>query len=777
MIPATFSPLVGHLWHSTLFAAVAGLLTLTVRGNQARVRYGLWLTASYKFLLPFSWLVNLGHQFEWRAAPAVMPPTLSAVTSVIGDPVFLKELPRAMPAPYQPSVAAFFWVIWGVWACGFVVVAAGWTREWLRLRAIVNAASPLSLSLPIPVVSTPARLEPGVVGIFRPVLLLPEGITAHLTQAQLQTILAHEMCHIRRRDNLAAAIHMVVESIFWFHPLVWWLGACLVKERERACDEAVIAAGGDREAYAEALLKVCTFYVASSLPSAAGVSGVDLRKRVRLIMSPGKEQNLTLARKALLTASATATLLVPILIGSTMATTARVAAQTESPKGTSFQTASIRESQLGAISHTIHVGRDNFSVQNYTLRNLIAFAYDFEGALISGPDTSLDAKYNVDARAPGPLGNGYQAVDAARALVRGLLTDQFQIEVHRGTRLISAYVLTAAGASVLLKVARPEEPGPWMGQGQTSMSGTALRMDDFVELLSHRLDYPVLNQTGLTQTYDFKLDWKADSSSTAEPPDKALIPLTSPSLEVLADALQTQLGLRLQLQQSPAEVLIVDRAEPPKDLLSARKAVAMNPRLFDAYVGHYAFPGNTIMTVSRESERFWTQLSGQPPVEVFPEAQGKFFADVVDAQISFDVDARGRTARLILHQNGHDISAPRIDDAAAERMAEALKAKVQQQTSTPGSEQALRRLILGLADGKPDYEGLSDGLAQATKEQLPELQRTLAALGSLVSLNFMGVDPQGRDIYHAQFEHGFDEWHLIMAADGKIDSSSVGPNQ
>ena len=69
--------------------------------------------------------------------------------------------------------------------------------------------------------------------------------------------MAHEVCHVRRRDNLTAALHMLVEAAFWFHPLVWWLGARLVAERERACDEAVLRLGRRPEAYAEGILKVC----------------------------------------------------------------------------------------------------------------------------------------------------------------------------------------------------------------------------------------------------------------------------------------------------------------------------------------------------------------------------------------------------------------------------------------------------------------------------------------------------------------------------------------
>ncbi len=57
------------------------------------------------------------------------------------------------------------------------------------------------------------------------VLLLPDGILECLAPAEMDAIVAHELCHIRRRDNLVMAIHLAVESLFWFHPLVWWVGA------------------------------------------------------------------------------------------------------------------------------------------------------------------------------------------------------------------------------------------------------------------------------------------------------------------------------------------------------------------------------------------------------------------------------------------------------------------------------------------------------------------------------------------------------------------------
>ena len=109
----------------------------------------------------------------------------------------------------------------------------------------VRRAAPLPLALPVPVKSSNTMIAPGVFGIFRPVLVMPEGIADRLPPAQLDAIIAHELCHVRHRDNLAAAIHMFVEAIFWFHPLVWWLGARIVEERERACVEEVLQLGDE----------------------------------------------------------------------------------------------------------------------------------------------------------------------------------------------------------------------------------------------------------------------------------------------------------------------------------------------------------------------------------------------------------------------------------------------------------------------------------------------------------------------------------------------------
>jgi uncharacterized protein (TIGR03435 family) len=154
-----------------------------------------------------------------------------------------------------------------------------------------------------------------VVGIRRPVLLVPAGIEQRLTPPQFDAVIAHEFCHVQRRDNLTAAIHMVVEAVFWFHPLVWWIGARMVEERERACDEYVLRALGEPQSYAESILNVCKLYVESPLPCVSGVNGSDLKKRVAAIMVNRIGARLNLARKAVLVLAGILAVLLPLIMG------------------------------------------------------------------------------------------------------------------------------------------------------------------------------------------------------------------------------------------------------------------------------------------------------------------------------------------------------------------------------------------------------------------------------------------------------------------------------
>jgi bla regulator protein BlaR1 len=354
--PAALAPaMANHLWQSTLFVALAAILILAFKKNQARIRHSLWLAASLKFLIPFSILMGLGRRlanprFSLSGRSALFsavegfsqPFTFVAVTPVnhgATGAYLLTLLPRLMAA---------------MWLCGFVTVVTLWSGRWRRVVAVVHRSTPMDQGREVDalrqlekigrmrrpmtlLLSRDSAMEPGIFGIFRPVLLWPATISEHLQDSHLRAILAHEVSHVRRRDNLAAALHMAVEAIFWFHPLVWWLGARLVEERELACDEAVLQLGNSPSIYAESILKTCEFCVGAPLACVSGVTGAELKKRIVRIMTPDPAKKLSPGRRLLLASVGVVSMVGPVLFG--LWNTPRVRAQ--SPAAGNLQAARV----------------------------------------------------------------------------------------------------------------------------------------------------------------------------------------------------------------------------------------------------------------------------------------------------------------------------------------------------------------------------------------------------------------------------------------------------
>jgi beta-lactamase regulating signal transducer with metallopeptidase domain len=301
--------LADHLWQSTLFAGAAGLLTLMLRRNGARARFWLWFAASLKFLLPFTLLAMVGEKLAQLLPVSRTILTIPSVAERFSAPAHTLAVPHSQGPDLLP-------LLLGIWLLGLGVILALRASRWWKLRAMINAARDLQVpGAPVRVKSSPSLLEPGLVGVFKPVVLLPQGLMTHLSDSERDSILAHELGHLRRRDNVTAAIHMAVEALFWFYPPVWLIGARLIAERERACDESVLAEGHDPEVYAGGILKVCKFCIRSPLACAPGATGADLKGRVRLIMTGEAARRLGLGKRALLAGAATLALALPVMAG------------------------------------------------------------------------------------------------------------------------------------------------------------------------------------------------------------------------------------------------------------------------------------------------------------------------------------------------------------------------------------------------------------------------------------------------------------------------------
>jgi bla regulator protein blaR1 len=614
---STVWPALGdHLWQSTLFLVAAGLLTLILRKNHARARCWLWLTASVKFLIPFSWLTGIGSHLSWWRNSAETNAGLYAIVEQIGRP--FSQPAKSVASPVSPIVSPslthlFPALLIVVWLCGFLAVLLLWLVRWRRISAALRDSVPLregrevevlrrqervaGINQRVEMLLSCATLEPGIFGMTRPVLLWPKGISQHLEDAHLEAILAHELWHVRRRDNLAAALHMLVESLFWFHPLVWWLGSRLVDERERACDEEVVELVPERHIYAESILKVCEFCVGSPLACVSGVTGADLKKRMVHIMSEHVARKLDFSRKLLLTVAALAAIAVPIIFGLVNATPSRAQSQDEAAAATtpafesfSIKPSSVQPSQVstptasGAVNSKhmsqMMYGPDGFVANNVTLRSLIQEAYGIQANQISGPSDLLDsATYDVTAKAdpasgikfgPGADGSrGQLALQAALAEHAGLV-------VSHETKVLPVDALVVAEGGPKLQPSQSPDEGDRVktgmrmllkGGGQDSVvEAQGITTADLARQLSLQLSLPVLDKTGLSGHYNFNLHWSQNPNppSDATETDAANASSASPEPALLT-ALQQQLGLKLEPQKQPMDVLVIEHLNKPNE--------------------------------------------------------------------------------------------------------------------------------------------------------------------------------------------------------------------
>jgi uncharacterized protein (TIGR03435 family) len=569
-----------HLWQSTLFAGVAGLLTLALRNNRARVRHWVWLAASCKFLVPVFLFIALGDHIPWRTAPETTPSNLFVVMNEVNQPFAAHAVPSPFLATPPPAGSPFAAVPFGIWACGFLAIAGSWWVRWWRFRAAVRAGSPLQLQIPIRAVSSATLLEPGVFGIFRPFLLLPEGIVDRLTAAQLNAVVAHELCHVRHQDNLAAAIHMFVETVFWFHPLVWWIGKRMLEERERACDEEVLRLGCEPRFYAEGILKVCEFYLGSPMACASGVTGGELKKRIERIMTNRFTRELNSAKKLLVAVVAVIALAGPIVIG--LMNPQRSRAQSQAEKQLSFEVASVRPSPppTGGRSANYKMtggpgtkDPSRFACENFDLASLIQMAYDVPYFLVSAPAWTHDKRFDIVAKLPEGT-----TKEEFRLMQQNLLIERFKLAVHREKKEMPVFELVVAKGGPKLKDASAEEPSqesqkpvirsplkmdangfPVLPPGLTayaiagghgSLRGSCETMEHLASTLAGQLREPVIDATGLRGKYDFTLSWLL----VELPPDGD----TGPTL---TNALPTQLGLTLKRTRGQVNTLVVDHVE------------------------------------------------------------------------------------------------------------------------------------------------------------------------------------------------------------------------
>ena len=685
--------LVNHLWQSSLFVLLISVLVYVFRNNSAGVRYWLWFAASAKFLVPFALFAVIGNAFIERGQIEVAPldPDTSNWLSIgerIAEPMNALVAPSdfpstnnlAAPAPQiTPSPLAWYAVVKnlfvGLWLAGALLVFGAWLRQWRRLKNILSSADNFDdIDFPVPVKMSSSKIEPGVIGIFRPVLLLPQGIAQHLNHAQVAAILEHERQHLRRWDNLTAAIHMLAAGLFWFNPLIWWVGSRLVEERERACDEAVLKQGNDARNYAEGILNVCEYCLNSPLLCASGVSGADLNFRVKSILSNKSVEGLHMMKKLLLVALSVSVLALPMVLGVVNPTKVQAQNADASDDAPRFASSTVSLGQMESMNKALLIQpQGGMRIRNWPMTGVIAFAYNVQQSQVEAPEWVNQQALNIDAvGSPSPdlVATPGEVPDLVRARLRQLLIDKFGLVAHKENDVRPVLALTLRDGEHALVAASDTDRGPLIRRlGANVITGTKLSMNLFVSFLGKISQQAVVDQTGLEGNYNFTLQWTADPNAGPGQP---------PTLANVKEAV-TQLGLSLDEQSGDVEILIVDQAQLPDTVGALHKEVIIGQNVFDRYIGHYELSQGRVMTIFRDQNKFFAQISGQAPTEIFAENETAFFSKDADTQFTFTTDDGGRATSLTMNSGGVKVKLKALDEDTARTRIEKILAQMQSQ--------------------------------------------------------------------------------------------------
>lgn len=186
----------------------------------------------------------------------------------------------------------------------------------------------------------------------------------------------------------------------------------------------------------------------------------------------------------------------------------------------------------------------NLVAINASLAECIRWAYNVKEYQLSGPDwlNSSDTTFDIQAKAP--AGTPRPEI---RRMLQTLLAERLKLELHRETRMLPVYHLVAAKGGPKFQQAKTDGRNGFASAGG-HLEATHVTMSDFAEEMARDTGRPVFDKTGISGRFDLKLDYSPDRSDNPDRPS-------------LFTALQEQLGLRLEPQKGPVEVLVIDRAE------------------------------------------------------------------------------------------------------------------------------------------------------------------------------------------------------------------------
>jgi GWxTD domain-containing protein len=280
------------LWEGAMIAVVlAATLAIT---RSARARYTAACLAMCAIVICFG--VTLLQLVPRHPAPGAGS---SPIALEWNNRVVLADLPQA---PMRHVADLLPWLV-PFWVAGVILFYLRHLVSWIltrRLRQTGVCSAPdlwqerlsmlarrLGLSRPVGLLESCLAGVPVVMGHVRPVILMPVGLLTGLPAGQIESILLHELAHIRRYDYLVNMLQTSVEGLLFYHPVVWWMSAVIRAEREHCCDDLAVALSGDAHQYAVALaaLEQCRWDASAT---ALAATGGNLVARIRRLLIPAQ---------------------------------------------------------------------------------------------------------------------------------------------------------------------------------------------------------------------------------------------------------------------------------------------------------------------------------------------------------------------------------------------------------------------------------------------------------------------------------------------------------
>ncbi len=593
------------LLKATVILGVAFLILRGMRPAAASARH-LVLAAAFAVLavLPAAERVvpSIGISIDSMQTAPLLPITrVDTVADVAGAAPLARPGSRG-PLAHSVSTRSRLRLLLAAWGLGaFVclvpVLRTPWrlrqlrrsARRWSRAEELLRTIDPTAR--PVAVFLHDEAAAPLACGIIRPAILLPAA-AAQWSEDDITRALIHEREHVRRADWPVFIATRIVSAVYWFHPLVWIAWRRLGLEAERASDDAVLCES-ERTAYAQQLVTLAKErWRASAIPVLSMAGRSDLSARVAAVLDETQMRGrLGRARAAVILAIAG---LLLAAVGPLRAQgTAIVIAQPTAPR---FEVVSIRENKSAEQSQTIRRQPGGRIITgNYPLRMLIISSFGLQPQQLAGaPDWIESARYDISAQASGEFAMTEPGtVGPPQLMMQRMLADRFQLVVHTEQRELPIYSLTLARSdgrlgprirtaaidcqAVMTEMlkrmqgggappAAPQRPdgGPGCGMrfgpgSQLTAGGTS--MAALARMLAGPVGRLVEDRTGLTGGFDFDVEFAVDPAAVAG----AGAPAADANAPSIFTALEEQLGLKLQAERAPVEVLMIDRVERPTE--------------------------------------------------------------------------------------------------------------------------------------------------------------------------------------------------------------------